>query len=308
MDNFKRLCVSYVEFCAAHRLVIFPPDYQNIARYLTLVTTKVSAFGTMTNKLSGLSKFYNLSGHPINVHHPLIELLIKSCKREMSVSARPKAPLEPGHILLIAQILDNSDPYHRLFFVALVIQFFACLRKSNLLPPSLRAFSPFHHLTRGDIHQVPGALILTLPWAQNLQNNDDVITLPIADVPGALLNPVQTYLQFVGEFPLPSPRMPAFALIRAGKLLVLTQQNYINILKHYLTRLNIPAEAYSSHSVRRGGTTLLWRSGASQKQIKAHGGWSSQCYERYIDVSHADKLQSTHQMVSYINNYYGANQ
>ena len=307
MENFRRLCKTYVEFCKAHRLTVLPPNYQTVTRFLTLVTTKVSAYGTMANKISGLVKFYKLCGFNLNVHHPMIELLLKACKREMSVSARPKAPLEPGHILLISQILDNNDPYHRIFFVAMVIQFFACLRKSNLLPPSAKAFSPFHHLTRGDIHNVPGALVLTLPWSKNLQNKDNVLTIPIADVPGAILNPVQIYNQFVKEFPLSSPKMPAFALVRAGKLVVLTQQNYIDILKQYLSRLNIPADAYSSHLIRRGGRTILWRSRASQRQIKAHGGWSSQCYERYIDLSHSDKLKSTQQMVSYINNFYGAN-
>ena len=308
MDNFRRLCTSYVELCKAHRLVIIPPVYKNITRYLTLVTTKVSSFGTMSNKLSGLAKFYNLCGYPINVHHPLIELLMKSCKRDMSVCARPKAPLEPGHIILMANVLDSNDPLHKLFYVAMVIQFFACLRKSNLLPPSAKAFSSFHHLTRGDFHQVPGALVLTLPWSKNLQNKDDVKTIPIADVPNSLLNPVQIYLEFIRKFPLPSPKLPAFSLLRAGKLIVLTQQQYIDILKSSLTKLNIAADAYSSHSVRRGGTTVLWRSGASQRQIKAHGGWSSQCYERYIDLNHSDKLQATQKMVSYINFHYGANQ
>ena len=89
----------------------------------------------MANKLSMLVKSYALCGHPINTSHPMVDLLMKSCKREMSVASRPKVPLKAGHLILIAGMLDQSNMYHKLFSAAHVIQFFACLRKGNLLSP-----------------------------------------------------------------------------------------------------------------------------------------------------------------------------
>ena len=48
--------------------------------------------------------------------------------------------------------------------------------------------------------------------------------IPIADVPGSVINLVEIYNNFATQFPLPSPKMPAFSCIRADKLMTLTQQ------------------------------------------------------------------------------------
>ena len=170
----------------------------------------------------------------------------------MSSESKPKAALEPGHVILISQILDKSVLRNRLFHVALLVQFFTCVRKSNLLPPSIKTFSVHKQLTRGDLHFAPDSIIVTLPWTKTLQNRDDVMTITIAKVNNALLDPVSTYKHFCQEFPMPS-NFPAFSLHDGHKVLVLTQQNYINILKDCLQKLNLPPEAFSSHSVRRGG-------------------------------------------------------
>ena len=302
-NNFKYQVTEFVNFCLAHMLPIFPPSPMNVARYLTSCSIKVTAYGTIMNKLSSVKKFYQLTGHILDVSSPIIDLLTRACKRDMSSSSKPKAPLEPGHLILINHMIDPSDVNHRLFQCALLIQFFTCIRKSNLLPPSIRGFSVKRQLTRGDIHLLPTSLLLTFPWTKTLQNSEDIFTLSIAQVPDSILDPVSLYKTFVRDFPLPA-NMPAFSLQNGTKLLVLTQQNYIDMLKHFLTRLGLPAESYSSHSVRRSGTTTLWQSGASQELIKAHGGWKSGCYERYIAVGQKHKLIPTTKMLHHINNMY----
>ena len=90
-----------------------------------------------------------------------LDLLLKACKRQLSSTSKPKAPLEPGHIMLITQRLDQSDPINRLFYVALVTQFFTCVRIRNLLPTSTRTFSLFRHLSRGDFNFTNDAIIVT---------------------------------------------------------------------------------------------------------------------------------------------------
>ena len=144
--------VLHLWIFAMLKLVLFPPCPSTVARYLTMVTLKVASYGTIANKLSAIVKFYNICGHSLNVHHPKIDLLIKACKRDMSVTSRPKAPLEPSHLILIMHILQSGELVHIMFFAALIVQFFSCVRKSNLLPPSFRAFSTFKHLTRSDFH------------------------------------------------------------------------------------------------------------------------------------------------------------
>lgn len=304
MNNFRSECLAYFNFAKAHRLQIFPPVYKNVARYLTVMAEKVTAIGTMTNKLSAISKMYALCDYNFDSNNPTVDLLIKSCRREMSTSSRPKAPLEPGHILRIANCVDFSVLTHRLFYIALVVQFFACLRKSNLLPTSTKNFSQSKHLTRGDFHFVPGAMILSLSWTKTIQNNQEIVTLPIADIPDAVINPVAVVKQLFTAFPLPS-KMPAFALPHHNKLIVLTQQVYGELLKLYLQKVGVNPDAFTTHSVRKGSASTMFHSGLSQQHIKMHGTWKSSCFERYITANHADRLLPSQKMVRYINTLFG---
>ena len=304
--NFKYQVTAFTNFCDQYSLPVFPPKPMNVARYITVCASKSMVYGTIMNKLSAIVKFYKLCETNLDTSHPCLDLLIKACKRDLSSSSKPKSPIEPGHIILINTLCDQSNPTNRLFFVALITQFFACLRKSNLLPPSLKAFSQFKHLTRGDIKFVAGNIILTLPWTKTLQARDDVMTVSIAAAPGAILDPVQIITDFVTQCPLPNPTLPAFSIFDGHKLIVLTQQTYIDLLKQHLRALGLLADAYSSHSVRRGATTLLAQAGASGRLIQMHGGWRSNCYIRYIDPNFQDRLQPTRLMVSLINKLYGA--
>ena len=284
---------------------MFPPDVMNIARYLTVSLQNITSHSTVMNKISAIKKFYALSGYQIQTDHPILLLFIRASRRELSVTARPKAPVEPGHIILIGQMLDGANPIHRLFYATLNIQFFTCIRKSNLLPPSVRAYSPFYHLSRGDLHFVPGALIVTLPWTKTLQGKEDIITLAIADAPGAVLDPVGEYRNFIHQFPVPSQTVPAFCIIDSTRVTVLTQQMYIDLLKQFVGRLGLPIDSFSSHSLRRGSATCMAQSGVSDNLIKFEGGWKSHCYQKYITVMHKDRLIPTQKMIHYINTNYG---
>ena len=302
--NFVYQVNQYVDFCSAHRLVLFPPMPLNVARFITVSSTKNITYATLMNKISAIKKFYYLCGYKLNMDDPAIQLLLAACKREYSSASKPKLPIEPGHLLLIKSILETQNPMHQLFFVALIIQYFGCLRKSNLLPPSVRGYSPFKHLSRADIIIFPDQIVLSLPWTKTLQHANDILTIPIVQVPGSILDPVSIYKDFVLQNPLPSPRMPAFSLFTGSKFVILTQQLYIELLKLYLERLHLPSHAYSSHSVRRGAATTMFQAKVPKKLLKMHGGWKSSCYERYIQPSSSDKVIPSKLMQKFINSRY----
>ena len=109
------------------------------------------------------------------------------------------------------------------------------------------------------------------------------------------------YKNFVLRFPVPSQTVPAFSIIDGARVIVLTQQVYIDLLKYYLGRLGLPVESFSSHSVRRGSMTCMWQSGVDKNLIKFQGGWKSQCYENYISIMHKDRLIPAQKMISHIN-------
>ena len=268
-----------MDFYAYHRLPLYPPCPMNVARYLTVHSDIVKSYGTVNNTLSAIVKFYQLSGYNLDVTSPILDLLLKSCKRSMSYMSKPKSPIQIGHILLIKNIVDFSNPCESAFFTALVIQFFSAVRISNLLPTTVSSITSIKHIRRSDIVQSQDSLIITLPWSKTLQNADNVFTLPIAANPGSVLDPVLIYLQFVSNNPCHS-YYPAFTYVQGNVHHVMTQSVYIQYLKSFLGRIGVDPSSYSSHSVRRGSTSFQFEASVPINLIKHHGTWRSNAYQR----------------------------
>mgnify|MGYP001544809942 FL=1 len=169
---------------------------------------------------------------------------------------------------------------------------------------SSRCFSSNKHLKRSNIVQSPGALILTLPWSKTLQNGSDIFTIPIAENPNSVLDPVGIYLNFVSQFYVPI-NFPAFTYVQNGMYYILTQSVYIDYLKMFLARLGLDPSSFSSHSVRRGSASFLFQCGLKTDLLKNHGTWKSDCYYRYLDFDFSQKLKPTQLMNSKINKMFG---
>ena len=301
--NFMYYSMNFIEFCAAHKLELYPVNISTVVRYLTHYTKKVGSYSTIANVISAISKFYSLSGFKLDVSHPLIDLLLKAAKRTMSSTSKPKSPIQVAHIILIKNVIDMSNVTHRVFIVALIFQFFTCLRKSNLLPVNTSCKN-LKCIKRQDIVQSDGSLIVNLQWSKTLQNKQDIFQVCIAPTQSTVLNPVLMYLQFISEFPLPGS-FPAFSFISQGKLQVLTQRVYTQLLKHYLEVIGVPSLTFSTHSVRRGSSSFLFESGCDTHLLKHHGTWKSASYQKYLTFNHKQKLIPTQRMHDKIQSMFG---
>ena len=293
-----------MDFYGKHKLELYPPCPMNVARYITVYSDKVKSYGSVANTLSSISKFYELSGYHLDVKSPILDLLLKSCKRSMSYVSKPKAPIQVSHILLIKNLINFNNPAEHAFFVALVVQFFSTVRVSNLLPPTVNSIKSVKHIRRSDIIHVSDALIVSLPWSKTLQNADNVFTIPIAANPNSVLDPVSLYLSFIHANPVPL-NYPAFTY-RSGKLChIMTQSVYIQYLKSFLSRIGVDPSTYSSHSVRRGSTSFMFESSVPLDLIKHHGTWRSNAYQRYLNFNFKQQLIPTQKMNEKINVMFG---
>ena len=302
--NFCKNWVRFMNFYAAHKIPLYPPCPVNVARYVTVYSDQVGAYGTVNNLLSSIKKFYELSGYTLDTKSPVLDMLLKACKRTMSSVSKPKNPIEVAHILLIKNLIDVNNSVHNAFFAALVIQFFSTVRISNLLPVSSKCFKSNKHLKRSDIVHVKNALVLTLPWSKTLQNSDNIFTVPIAENPNSVLDPVAIYLSFMYANPVPS-YFPAFTYCQGNMLYILTQSVYIDYLKHFLSMLGFDPTVFSSHSVRRGSASFLFQCGVKTELLKNHGTWKSHCYSRYLQYNFHQKLLPTQAMNDKINDMFG---
>ena len=257
-------------------------------------------YGSLCNIASAIKLFYALNGYELLMSDIHVQLLMKAAKRNLSSTSKPKAPLEVPHLLHIISTANYQDPQNHAFVAAVVTAFFACLRRSNTVPPSQATFDPAKHLTRQAVVFASDSIILTLPWTKTLQDKKDIFTITIAKPQQCIIDPVAIIKNFMSQYPaLPSD--PAFSYYVRGARQMLTQSMLDRLLKASLASMGVPVSAYSSHSIRRGGTTLMYQGNVAPELLRAHGTWSSMSYTRYISLSHKQRKIPTQCMYSAIN-------
>lgn len=300
MQNFKSIWTKFIQFHIDNNLAIFPPFEINIRRYFIHLTNTCSAYGTLANYSSAIKLFYQVHGYQVYMSDIHMQLLMKAAKRQMSSQSKPKAPIEIPHLKFIMQNTDNNDPSQQMFLAAIMVAFFGCLRRSNVVPPSDLLFDSSKHLTRAAIKILPDSLVLVLPWTKTLQDASDVFTVVIAKPQSSPIDPVHIYTQFAINHPVLA-NDPAFSFYSNGRRSILTQSTLSKKLKHFLTSMGVAADAYGTHSLRRGGVTLMYASSVAPDMIRAHGTWKGCSYQKYISLSHRQKKQPTMAMYNSIN-------
>ena len=67
-----------------------------------------------------------------------------------------------------------------------------------------------------------------------------------------------------------------------------------------LQKVGVATDGITSHSIRKGGATLLTKSGVKVPALKEHGTWASDAYLGYIQFNMEDKFKVTQQAYKYL--------
>ena len=70
------------------------------------------------------------------------------------------------------------------------MSFFGLFRKSHLLPPSPREFSPATFFTRSDFTFRDSTLLITVRWSKTIQFGQRNVTIPLVALPSSIFCPV----------------------------------------------------------------------------------------------------------------------
>ena len=74
-------------------------------------------------------------------------------------------------------------------------------------------------------------------------------------------------------------------------LVMLTQPMMELSLRTHIAGAGLQSANYGTHSLRRGGASWAFQSGMPAKLIKVFGGWESNCYQIYLDMTLDTKFQ-----------------
>ena len=112
------------------------------------------------------------------------------------------------------------------------------------------------------------------------------------------LDPV-LHLKKLFVFEIPADK-PAFSFVEHGHLKCITYDYFTSRLKFLLTSAGYAPQLYSGHSMRRGGSTLLFQLGCDPLLIQALGDWTSNQFLKYCGLSLEQRFSAQLLMSSYI--------
>ena len=299
MRNHKCQWNSFLRFCISNRLQVFPPVIDNIVRFYTKLVESLKSYSSLQNYQSSIALLYKVYGYQVDTSSILIKLLNMSAKKSLNTAPATKRPLDTDQLIAMIQAVDPGDPFQVTFIAAVTVGFFGLLRRSNICPPSPQQYDPSKHLRRQDLLLTSDGLVINLRWSKTNQDSSKVFQIPVAWSGHQVLDPPRIFRDFDAQFKV-LPDDPCFSFYWCNKLYILTHKDLSSMLSSFMSKLGFETDGVTTHSIRKGGATLLHRAGIMIPDLKQHGTWRSDSYKHYIDYNIKDRLQVTKSVYKFL--------
>ena len=206
---------------------------------------------------------------PTRMSNPILRSTLEGIARVKGREEKGKDPILPIHLKKVATVVNLNCPIELLTFVTMLVLFRTLLRVSHVVCSS-------HTLTRADVKFNGAGMLLAIRSSKTISKGGRVEYMPVLFAKEKEICAVFWLKKFLSLF----PRSHEDQLLSLdGKKF--TYNVFRVNLKKLLSKAGVVGD-YASHSLRRGGATFMSMSSCTIAEIKARGGWKSNCVFRYI--------------------------
>ena len=234
---------------------------------------------TILNYVSALKAHLQITGHSIEMfQHSIFRAFGRSILRRPS-QPKTKGVFTRDNIDTLFRV-NQSLPDHQPYAVAFALGFYACLRISNVVPPTKMAFDPQRQLIRSDVTFHQAGVDIYIKWAKNLQQSDQthVVRVPRIDA-----KPHLCPFRALAHIMRSEPALPTSPLVM-WKSQVLTEQEVRQRLQKIVMLMGLRTSGLSFHALR-SAVTLAFSNNVSIHHIRTHGAWRSDAVGHYVKRS-----------------------
>ncbi|MDY7560342.1 site-specific integrase [Pseudomonas sp. 10B1] len=292
-DNTRRSYRAAVEHFEVTWGGFLPATSDSVARYL-VAFAGVLSINTLKLRLSALAQWHSSQGFPDPTKAPMVRKVLKGIRALHPAQEKQAEPLQLQHLEQVIARLDlegvqaesKGDQPTSL----------RCRRDAALILLGFWRGFRSDELCRLDIDNVQAiagsGITLYLPRSKSDRENLG----KTYQTPALLrLCPVQAYIEWIKCSAL--VHGPVFrAVDRWGNLgrEGLHANSIIPLLRQALERAGLPAEQFTSHSLRRGFATWAHQSGWDLKSLMAYVGWKDmKSALRYIEAAPFSAMNET---------------
>ena len=284
--SYTRQFRLFLAFCCFIKVELQQITPLIVMSFLEFLVENNTSHTLIANYISAIKA--NMALHGLSVYafqDPRITYFQRSLSIHKPFSPVVKKIIDIPLLTSIVQICDSMW-MGQIFKALYLTAFFSFLRISNLVPHSIKAFSPIEQMARGDIFFASPGIHLLVKWSKTMQTRDTIRLLKIPALGSSPLCPVQAIKNLLFLTP-GTKNSPLFQVKNeCAQWIPLTDTKVRRNFFQILSRLGMQHSGMSLHTFRRSGATLAFNSDVSIQNIQSHGTWTSDCVWRYITQDH----------------------
>ena len=252
---------DFASFCIKNGFKAMPSEPKIITLYLTHLS-KSSKFSTLKRRLASISVIHKLSGHYIDIKHPIISENLMGIKRVLGSHQKAKKPILINELkLIINAINEEKEEVKRFKNKSLIlIGFSGGFRRSELVS-----------IEYEDVEFVTEGVKIFVKRSKTDQSGEGM-TKGIPYFKNKDYCPVIALKKWL-----------EYSKIKNGKIFSISDKSVALIIKKYAELAGLDSGKYAGHSLRSGFATSAAESGAEERNIMAMTGHkTTQMVRRYI--------------------------
>ena len=222
-------------FCIHFNLIAVPTSVETLCLYVEFLTGSLAAYTSIQHYLSGVRTLHLRLGSPfpsIPSDRYLLDLVLEGIQQTRTHVPQQAVPVSPSILRKMFNFLDVSKPVDAVFTSLFLFAFFPLARKSNIIADLVTRKGC--QVLRLDVCPSADGLLVIFRWTKTIQDNSQVLHIPLVAIPGSLLCPVQAYLNMVRLVPAPSTH-PAFVLPSSKCVRAVSYAEMMLVLRTYIT-------------------------------------------------------------------------
>ena len=259
---------DFAIFCIKNGFKPMPSEPKIITLYLTNLS-KSCKFSTLKRRLASISVIHKLSGHYIDVKHPMITENLMGIKRILGSYQKAKKPILINDLKLIINVIKkDKNEKNRLKNRALIlVGFSGGFRRSELVA-----------IDYEDLDFVSEGVKIFVKRSKTDQSGEGM-TKGIPYFSNPEYCPVTSLKYWIEK-----------SKIKSGKIFDMSDKSVALTIKKYTALAGLDPNKYSGHSLRSGFATSAAELGAEERSIMAMTGHkTTQMVRRYIQEANLFK-------------------
>lgn len=281
-SNYKSAVSQFLTFCDRENIdpaLQFPANEFILCAFVGSLANQKSG-QTASNLMAGLKAWHRLHGKTWHGGYLLAHVLRGTAVLTPASSKRPpRPPVTIAMLIILASVLDRSDPKDAAILAAALIAFWGQCRLGELLGTSRLRHNPLIHPSRSAITQSrvdSPSLEIHLPRTKTNQITGQTVFLTDQRDPISPIKALRAHLHLNSSI---QPDHHLFAYRSRGQIKCLTKEDFLTRCNEIWSSHNF--DRVTGHAFRIGGTHAFLTAGVPDDVVKKLGRWASDAFLRY---------------------------